>query len=121
MNCIIDAEGLKIIHITEFKANETDFIEAVKDAIYNNSKGHYNNIFYPIIINNQVIFAWINNQHFVHWFIKKDHMQVDKHGHIKIIDTIFSCAYKKIIEQVKEDNTFLINNGQLIERKEATV
>ena len=75
---IIEYNNIKHISIDGEYTNNNDYIEIIKDTI--NKNGYYSNKFYPIIINNKIIFAWINTQNNLHLYDKMDHYYVNKKG-----------------------------------------
>lgn len=81
---IIEYNNIK--HISPFDgeyANNNDYIKILKDTI--NKNGYYSNKFYPIIINNKIIFAWINTQNNLHLYDKMDHYYVNKKGNLVLV------------------------------------
>lgn len=95
--------GIKHIVISDKIRDEDELYNVLEGKVFHGS--YKSNTFYPVVINNYVIFAYKNSQNYIHFYMKNKRYRFDSKNKLKYVDMLVTTKeYKHLIKQVKTDN-----------------
>lgn len=95
--------GINHIIIDEMAKDEKELYKLLEDKVF--ITPYRTETFYPVVVNNNIIFVFKNSQNYIHFYLKNIRYRFNKKQELVRLDTLINNNdYKELIEQVRRDN-----------------